>query len=95
MKYGRGMLTIINKIVYYIKSLFVPQVIHVWNGDNFTTYVMVLSRLTNGDWLACYVTSGWSEGFAPRICECVTTSKYKALVQTFNMLKEEYRWQRT
>ena len=95
MKFGRGMLTIINKIVYYIQSLFVPHVVEVYNGQSVATYVIVLSRLANGSWLSCYhVTSTWSDGFSSRICECITTSKYKAKVVTFNMLKEYYRWQR-
>ena len=84
----------VDKIVYYIKALFVPRTVIVWNGDEKVTYTLIVYRNAQGDWKACYSTQDTFNIFSHSICEVVTTSKDKAKVATFNMLKEEYRWRR-
>ena len=84
----------VDKLIYYIKSLFVPYTITVWNGDKKATYTLIVYRNTQGDWKACYATQDAYKIFSHSICEVVTTSKDKAKVAAFKILNEEYRWQK-
>ena len=84
----------LNNIIYYIKSLFVPHTVIVWNGDEKTTYTLIVYRNTQGDWKACYATQDAYKIFSHSICEVVTTSKDKSKVAAFKILNEEYKWQR-